>query len=145
MKIVVQRSKAASVSVEGKTVGKIESGYVLLVCCEKGDSESTLKKAATKIIELRPFPDEQGKMNLNLAYYGGEILAISQFTLSWDGKKGNRPSFDNSMAPEKAALFFDKFCELLEQHSKVSRGLFGGKMEVSLTNWGPVTFSLSFQ
>lgn len=148
MKIVIQRSLEASVSVDGNVVGHIPKGMVLLVCMERGDLENPkvdLSKVAQKIINLRIFTDpETGKMNQNLSQSEGEILCISQFTLSWDGKKGNRPSFDNSMEPAKAEEYFNQFCEELSKEASVSKGVFGASMQVSLINDGPVTFSLNF-
>lgn len=144
MKIVVQRSGPSKVEVHGHLVSQIEMGLVLLVCMEDGDLPTCLKSAADKIIALRIFEDESGKMNKSISEIGGEILAISQFTLSWDGKKGNRPSFDRSMKPELALKMFDEFCKLLSAQVTVKKGQFGESMKVSITNDGPVTFSLSF-
>ena len=109
MKIVVQRVKDAKVEVEGEITGKIEAGLLLLVCLEKGDNIETIEKAYKKVLALRIFEDEDGKMNKNIQDMGGSILSISQFTLSWDGKKGNRPSFENSMVPDQARLNFAIF------------------------------------
>ena len=144
MKVLVQRSKASSVSVDGKTVGKIERGMVLLVCLEKGDQKEQVEKAVTKITSLRIFEDDEAKMNLNIEDSGGSILAISQFTLAWDGKKGNRPSFDLSMPPQEAKILFKLFLEKLREKVVVETGEFGANMQVSITNDGPVTFHLSF-
>ncbi|WP_127713989.1 D-aminoacyl-tRNA deacylase [Halobacteriovorax sp. HLS] len=144
MKIVVQRSKASSVKVGDSVVGSIKNGLVLLVCFEKDDTEIVLDKSIEKILALRIFPDENLKMNKNIIESSGEVLAISQFTLSWNGKKGNRPSFDNSMAPDMAEKLFIEFCERLKQSVTVETGAFGELMEVSITNDGPVTFHLDF-
>lgn len=144
MKVVVQRSKESSVSVKNTLISKIDHGLVLLVCMEKGDSEKSVLSAAEKIKNLRIFSDENGRMNLNLSQSGGEVLAVSQFTLSWPGKKGNRPSFDNSMEPALANEYFEKFCSLLEETFSVKKGVFGESMEVTITNDGPVTFFLEF-
>ncbi|MCP4911650.1 MAG: D-tyrosyl-tRNA(Tyr) deacylase [Oligoflexia bacterium] len=145
MKIVIQRSKKSNVIVDNKVVGEIERGMVLLVCMEKGDDLSSVEKAAKKILGLRIFSDEQGKMNLSLKQVEGDVLAISQFTLSWDGVKGNRPSFDRSMPPNEANELFESFCDLLiKQEVKVEKGVFGASMEVNIQNDGPVTFSLDF-
>lgn len=144
MKIVIQRCLKASVRVDGEIVSSIDKGLLLLVCMEKGD-QVDLEKVSQKILNLRLFTDpENGKMNLNILQHGGEILCVSQFTLSWDGKKGNRPSFDNSMAPDEAHQEFETFCQHLENQVPVSKGVFGAHMEVSLVNDGPVTFSLNF-
>lgn len=144
MKVVVQRSGVSSVRVNGSIVGEIDHGIVLLVCCEKGDTESTISKACEKILKLRIFEDENGRMNKDILAADGKILAISQFTLSWDGQKGNRPSFDNSMPPTEAQILFDKLCDILSKEVPVQKGEFGARMEVQITNQGPVTFSLSF-
>lgn len=144
MKIVAQRSLHSSVSVNEEIISSIDKGLVLLVCMENGDEHNSVEKAVQKILNLRIFPDEFGKMNLNISQYEGEILCISQFTLSWNGKKGNRPSFDNSMEPKKAHEFFEKFCETLSQQVSVKKGAFGEKMIVNISNDGPVTFHLEF-
>ena len=107
MKIVVQRVKSSSVLVEGKIISKIGHGLNLLVCMEKGDDISSIQNASKKILALRIFSDENGRMNKNIIDVDGEILAVSQFTLSWNGKKGNRPSFDNSMAPGFHKIVWD--------------------------------------
>ncbi|MEE3078226.1 MAG: D-aminoacyl-tRNA deacylase [Bdellovibrionota bacterium] len=147
MKVVIQRVKSSSVTVEQKIIGEIGIGLNLLVCMEKGDGATEIKKAATKICALRIFSDENGRMNKSVKDIDGEILSISQFTLSWDGQKGNRPSFDDSMEPDKAHKLFLDFVGLLKneyQESKIKTGEFGASMEVAIVNDGPVTFSLSF-
>jgi len=143
MKIVIQRVKESHVKVEGRIVGKIGLGLLLLVGIEKGDSESILDFMADKIVNLRIFPDENGKMNLSLLDVKGEILAVSQFTLAGSLEKGRRPSFDNAEIPERARALFDKFVEILRSKGvKVETGEFGAMMEVYLINDGPVTFVL---
>lgn len=147
MKIVVQKSKASRVEVNNEVVGEISSGLVLLVCLENGDDESILEKAIAKILNLRIFPNpasESQKMDLNITQTEGEILAISQFTLSWDGLKGNRPSFDKSMEPKRANILFKIFCDKLRKQVKVETGSFGDHMNVHIINDGPVTFTFSF-
>lgn len=144
MKIVIQRVLESSVSVSGEVVSQIGRGLNLLVCLEKDDQIQTLEKAAKKILALRLFSDDQGRMNENILQVKGEILAVSQFTLSWNGQKGNRPSFDNSMAPQKAEEYFNQFCQILEKEVPVKRGVFGESMQVHIVNDGPVTFSLNF-
>lgn len=146
MRIVIQRVSSSSVIVEDKLIGEIQKGMNLLVCLEKHDSNESLEKAAKKILALRIFEDsDTKKMNKNIIDINGKILAISQFTLSWRGTKGNRPSFDNSMAPEKASDMFDKFCEMLrESNVDVETGSFGSYMAVNIANDGPVTFVLDF-
>jgi D-tyrosyl-tRNA(Tyr) deacylase len=145
MKIVIQRCLEASVQVDGLIVAQINKGLVLLVCIEKTDQEKNIAEAAQKIIQLRCFQDSTtGKMGSTLSQMNGEILAISQFTLSWDGKKGNRPSFDLSAPPDQAKLLFDGFVQQLLQSAPVKTGIFGADMKVQLINDGPVTFTLSF-
>jgi D-tyrosyl-tRNA(Tyr) deacylase len=145
MKVVLQRVKQAKVVVEQKTVGEIEQGYLLLVCFEKDDDDKKMDTCIQKILNLRIFEDDKGKMNLNISQVNGAILSISQFTLSWDGKKGHRPSFDKSMPPEKAKVYYAIFNKkLADAGIKVERGVFGEQMDVSLINDGPVTFHLEY-
>lgn len=143
MRIVVQRVKESYVKVNEKIVGEIGKGLLLLVGIEKGDSENFLNYMADKIVNLRIFPDENDKMNLSLLDTGGEILAVSQFTLAGSVEKGRRPSFDNAELPERAEVLFDKFVEILRSKgAKVEKGEFRAMMEVYLINDGPVTFIL---
>ena len=143
MKIVLQRVKKAKVLVEGKTAGEIGTGVCLLVGIEKGDREVEADYLADKVIGLRIFPDEQGRMNLSLLETGGSILAVSQFTLAASIKKGRRPSFDQAESPEQAARLFNYFVERLEVSGlKVETGVFQAMMDVYLINDGPVTFIL---
>ncbi len=143
MKIVLQRVKKAKVLVEGKTAGEIGTGVCLLVGIEKGDREVEADYLADKVIGLRIFPDEQGKMNLSLVETGGSILAVSQFTLAASIKKGRRPSFDQAESPELAARLFNYFVERLKTSGlKVETGVFQAMMDVYLVNDGPVTFIL---
>lgn len=144
MKVVIQRVKKAKVEVLNQVVGEIDTGLLLLVCMENGDQASSIEKAAKKICNLRIFEDENGRMNKSILEIQGSVLAISQFTLSWDGSKGNRPSFDLSMEPSQASQMFDSFCLLLKEYTNVETGKFGADMQVSLVNDGPVTFSLAF-
>jgi len=144
MKIVLQRVKKAAVEVEQKVRGKSGKGICLLVGIEKGDSEEDAQYLANKAVELRIFPDKEGKMNLSLLDIKGEVLAVSQFTLAASAKKGRRPSFDNAEAPERAERLFSYFVELIKGKGiKVETGVFGALMEVHLVNDGPVTFILS--
>lgn len=145
MKIVVQRVHGASVSVDQEIVGEIKKGLLLLVCFEQGDNEEALNKAVEKISKLRIFDDADGKMNLDLKAVNGEILSVSQFTLSWNGTGGHRPSFENSMPPQEARLKYALFNrELRNRGFTVQEGKFGAYMNVSLVNDGPVTFILNF-
>ncbi len=144
MKIVLQRVKEASVSVDQKMVACIGRGVCLLVGIERGDSEPDALFLAKKIAELRIFPDAGGKMNLSLIDICGQVLAISQFTLAGSVRKGRRPSFDGAEAPEKAARLFDFFMNQLRALDlEVETGVFGAMMEVGIANDGPVTFILS--
>ncbi|MFC2165930.1 D-aminoacyl-tRNA deacylase [Acidobacteriota bacterium] len=143
MKVVLQRVKSASVTVEERTVGEIGPGLCLLVGIEKEDSEEDAQYIARKIVELRIFPDEQDKMNLSLLDMGGEILAVSQFTLAGSLKKGRRPSFDKAELPDRARRLFDYFVNCVhELRVPIKTGKFAAVMDVALVNDGPVTFIL---
>ena len=144
MKVVVQRVSKSQVSVANKVVGKIGRGLNLLVCIEHSDNQNTIKKASEKILALRIFSDESGRMNKSVVDIEGSILAISQFTLSWNGKKGNRPSFDGSARPEVAKELFDSLLESLGNFCQVETGVFGETMDVAISNDGPVTFHIEF-
>lgn len=141
MKAVIQRVKYAKVDVDGKTVGSIGEGYMILVGVMQGDTETQAETLARKTANLRVFTDSEDKMNLSILDIDGEVLAISQFTLCADVKKGNRPSFINSAEPTEADRLYEYFCEQLKQNGvrKVEKGVFGAHMEVSLLNNGPVT------
>ena len=143
MRVCLQRVKHARVQVEGKTVGEIGPGLVLLVGFKTGDEERQLKPMAEKIAGLRIFEDEQARMNLSLADRGYSILVVSQFTLYGDTRKGRRPSFTDTLKPEPAEKFYLQFCRLFENIGlTVATGVFGAKMLVEIHNWGPVTFVL---
>jgi D-tyrosyl-tRNA(Tyr) deacylase len=143
MKIVLQRVKQAAVEVQGKITGEIERGICLLVGIEKGDSEDDAQYLAKKVVELRIFPDKEGKMNLSLSEAGGGVLAVSQFTLAGSTKKGRRPSFDRAELPERAEELFRYFVDLIRQRGiQVEKGVFGSLMDVRMVNDGPVTFIL---
>ena len=141
MKAVIQRVLQSSVSVDGKIVGEIEKGYMILVGVVKGDSEKEAELLARKTANLRVFEDENGKMNKSVLDVNGEILAISQFTLCADYKKGNRPSFTDSEEPSKAKALYEYYCEELKKNGvkTVQKGIFAADMKVSLINDGPVT------
>lgn len=142
MKAVIQRVKRASVR-SGELESAIGPGLLVLAGLETGDTEETCAWAAAKIAYLRVFEDDAGKMNLGLADVGGEILAISQFTLAGSVARGRRPSFDRAMAPDAARVLFRRFLDLLKaQHPRVKSGFFQEHMEVELVNDGPVTFIL---
>lgn len=144
MKIVLQRVTSASVQVEQNTVGQIQAGYLLLVGIGSEDTNATVKLAAENILKLRLMSDAQGKMGVNLRDHGGDILAVSQFTLYADFSKGNRPSFHHAAAPEVARPMFALFVEELEKclGKKVAQGVFGADMKVTSCNDGPVTIIL---
>lgn len=143
MKIVVQRSKKASVTVNEKVIGEIEKGLVLLVGVTHEDKREDAAYLADKIVNLRIFEDENDKMNLSLLDVGGSILSVSQFTLYGDCRKGRRPNFMAAAKPDDALSLYLHFNELLEQKGiHVETGEFGAMMNVSLNNDGPVTFIL---
>jgi D-tyrosyl-tRNA(Tyr) deacylase len=143
MKIVLQRVKQASVVVEGRIAGEIGKGICLLVGIEKGDTLQDVEFLARKVVELRIFPDQEGKMNLSLAEAQGAVLAVSQFTLAASVKKGRRPGFDNAESPGRAAELFDRFVGLVRASGvRVATGVFQALMEVQIINDGPVTFIL---
>ena len=144
MKAVIQRVKKADVVVEGKTVGKIDKGFLILLGVVDGDTEKEAEVLASKTAKLRVFEDENEKMNLSLIDVGGEALVVSQFTLCADCKKGNRPSFTPSAAPDVANYLYQKYSELLKEYGvkNVENGIFGADMQVSLVNDGPVTIIL---
>jgi D-tyrosyl-tRNA(Tyr) deacylase len=140
MRVVVQRSKAASVTVNGEVTGQITKGLVLLVGVTHDDTEADARYLADKIVNLRIFEDEAGKMNLSLMDVGGEILSVSQFTLYGDCRKGRRPNFMEAARPEHAVEIYESFNNLLRQKGiRVETGVFGAMMDVALTNDGPVT------
>jgi D-tyrosyl-tRNA(Tyr) deacylase len=143
MIIVLQKVKEAWVEVEGRTAGRIGPGICLLVGIEKGDIPEDAEFLARKTVELRIFPDSRGKMNLALGDAGGEVLAVSQFTLAGSTKKGRRPSFDGAEEPGRAAELFERLVSCIrEQGFRVETGVFQALMDVHLTNDGPVTFIL---
>lgn len=144
MRAVIQRVLSSSVTVDGKTVGEVNKGYMVLLGVVDGDTQSEAELLARKTAMLRVFEDENGKMNLSVLDVDGEILCISQFTLCADTKKGNRPSFTPSAEPTEANRLYDYFCEQLKANGvkRVEKGVFGADMKVSLINDGPVTICL---
>lgn len=140
MKIVIQRVSESSVKVESKIVGEIKKGLLLLIGIDEEDEKTDADWLVQKILNLRVFGDEEGKLNLSVLDISGEILCISQFTLIADYKKGNRPSFIKAAKPEKAIPLFDYFkTEISKSGLKTESGIFGADMKVSLLNDGPVT------
>ena len=143
MRAVVQRSLESRVRVDGRVLGEIERGLVVLLGVGRGDTPSDLKYMADKIIGLRIFEDDAGKMNLDIRQAGGEVLVVSQFTLYGDCRKGRRPSFYEAALPETAENLYNDFCRYLEQEGlTVQTGEFAAMMQVEITNDGPVTLIL---
>jgi len=143
MRIVVQRVSWARVRVGGETVGEIGRGLLLLVGIGRGDGEEEMSWLADKVLGLRIFEDEAGRMARSLCDVGGEILAVPQFTLYGDVRRGRRPSFDRAAPPEEAEPLFRRFvAELKQRGERVEQGVFGAHMEVELANDGPVTIIL---
>ena len=142
MRVVIQRVSRAEVRC-GERRAAIGRGFLVLAGLETGDTEATCAWVAAKIAGLRAFEDEAGKLNLGLAEVGGEILAVSQFTLAGSLERGRRPSFDRAMAPEPARALFEVFlAQLRSHHDRVATGFFQEHMAVELVNDGPVTFVL---
>ncbi|MGI6199350.1 MAG: D-aminoacyl-tRNA deacylase [Christensenellales bacterium] len=143
MRLVVQRVSQASVTVAGEVVGSIGRGFLVLVGVEAGDAPADAAYMAKKTAGLRVFEDEAGKMNLDLAQVGGAVLAVSQFTLLGDCRKGNRPSFIAAERPEAADALYEQYVDLLRRAGlQVETGRFQTHMEVALVNDGPVTLLL---
>jgi len=144
MKAVIQRVTRASVHVEGKTVGQIESGLLVLLGVAKGDGESDGRYLVEKIHTLRIFSDEQGKMNRSLMDIGGSVLLVSQFTLLGRTANGRRPSFDDVASPDEAKRLYEQVVTVLRENgTHVETGVFAAHMQVELLNDGPVTFVLN--
>lgn len=145
MRAVVQRVLRARVTVNERIVGCIDSGLAVLVGVSATDGEEDAARLARKVLGLRIFEDADGKMNLDVLAAHGAVLAVSQFTLLGDARKGNRPSFVEAMRPEAAVGLFDRFCAELRPHVAVETGQFGAHMVLSLQNDGPVTILLDTQ
>jgi D-tyrosyl-tRNA(Tyr) deacylase len=146
VRLVLQRVSQAAVRVEGEVVGEIGRGLLVLVGVERGDGAAEAAAAADKLAGLRVFEDDQGKMNLDLAAVGGELLLVSQFTLAGSLERGRRPSFDRAAPPELAApLFAELVALLLRRGLRVATGRFGARMAVALVNDGPVTLILDLR
>ena len=143
MRALVQRVSRASVAVSGRTVAAIDGGLLILLGVAVGDSESEADRLARKVVTLRIFADDAGKMNRSLSETGGAALVVSQFTLCADTRKGNRPSFVGAAAPETAQPLYRRFCEqIVAAGVKVAEGEFSAHMVVELVNDGPVTIWL---
>ena len=144
MRVVLQRVSRARVSIAGRVTGEIGAGYVLLAGFRSTDSDDTLRWMAAKVVSLRLFGDDHGKMNRDLAEIGGGILVVSQFTLYGDARKGRRPSFVDAAPPAQAIPLYERFVELLRAIApgRVETGEFGAMMDVELVNDGPVTLLL---
>ncbi|MEH6785274.1 MAG: D-aminoacyl-tRNA deacylase [Alcanivorax jadensis] len=144
MKVLLQRVSEASVAVSGDCVGRIGKGLLLLVGIEAGDDEATIARMAERTVGYRVFADSDDKMNLDVRDINGAILAISQFTLAADTRKGRRPSFSKAAPPEQGKQLYEGYLrELEKQNIPVRSGVFGADMQVQLVNDGPVTFLLS--
>jgi D-tyrosyl-tRNA(Tyr) deacylase len=140
MKMVIQRVSRAEVRVGGESVSSIQTGLVVLVGLERGDGEEQLQRAVRRVASLRVFSDTEDRMNLGLDEVGGAVLAVSQFTLAANIRKGRRPGFDRAMPGDEAEPLFERFVELLRGEGvRVETGVFGAMMDVELVNDGPVT------
>lgn len=142
MRFLVQRVSKAKVTVDKKVTGEIDKGYMVLIGIKKGDTKKEADKLIKKLLNLRIFEDENGKMNLDIKKVGGSILAISQFTLYADTKKGNRPSFIEAAKPEDANNIYEYIVEKLNEEIRTEKGVFGAHMDVDFVNDGPVTIML---
>ena len=143
MKVLIQRVKKASVTINNELYSSVDKGILSFIGVEKGDTQEQVQKYAKKIVNLRIFPDENGKMNRSLVDENGEMLIVSQFTLCGDCKKGTCPSFDNSAPPEIAKNLYENFVQEVSSYGiKTKTGQFGAMMDVALINDGPVTFMI---
>lgn len=141
MRCIIQRVSSASVEIDGTCISQIQSGLLVLLGVEEGDTEDDLKWLSSKVVRMRIFSDAEGKMNHSVLDECGEIIVVSQFTLHASTKKGNRPSFLRAAAPEISQPLYEKFCTAVENElgKPVGRGIFGADMKISLINDGPVT------
>ena len=146
MIVVLQRVSEASVTVESELIGRIGAGLLVLLCAEKGDTDALADKMLAKILKLRIFGDDHGKMNLSLQDVAGGLLIVSQFTLAADVSSGTRPGFSAAAAPEEGRRLYDYFVERAKQsHAVVQTGRFAADMKVSLVNDGPVTIPMTLR
>ena len=140
---VLQRVRQAHVDIAGRTVGRIGAGLLVLLCAEQGDTESQAERLLAKVLKLRVFADDAGKMNRSLQDVGGGLLVVSQFTLAADTRSGNRPGFSQAAAPAEGERLYEHFVALARAaHPQVQTGQFGADMQVHLVNDGPVTIPL---
>lgn len=145
MHLLVQRVSEAAVRIDGNMAGQIGQGLLVFVCAEPDDTIGQAQRAVTKLLKLRIFPDEAGKMNRSVQDVGGGLLIVSQFTLAADVRQGNRPSFIGAAPPALGAALYDDVLRLArEQHPVVESGRFGADMKISLVNDGPVTIPMRF-
>ena len=143
MKAIVQRVASARVDISGETVGAIGAGLLVLLCAERGDADAMADRMLAKLLKLRIFSDEAGKMNRSVQDIGGGLLVVSQFTLAADVSGGNRPSFTQAAAPDEGRRLYDYFVDRARAaHPVVATGEFGADMQVHLVNDGPVTIPL---
>ena len=142
MRVLIERSKESKVTIDGKVNGKIDKGYVLFIGFTDGDNENIIDKMIEKIIHLRIFEDENGKMNKSILDIGGSILSISQFTLYANCTEGRRPSFVSALNPEKATILYDYFNNKIKEYIHTETGIFGADMKVEIYNDGPTTIML---
>jgi D-tyrosyl-tRNA(Tyr) deacylase len=143
MKAVLQRVTQARVDIAGRTVGAIETGLLILLCAERGDVDALADRMLAKILKLRIFADDAGKMNRSVQDVGGGLLVVSQFTLAADASAGNRPSFTQAAPPDEGRRLYDCFvAKARASHPTVATGEFGADMQVHLVNDGPVTIPL---
>ena len=146
MRAVIQRVLESSVTVDGQVVGAIGQGLMVLLGVEEGDTEKEVQYMADKILGLRIFEDTDGKMNHSIQEVSGELLAVSQFTLMGDARKGRRPSYSNAARPEEANRLYEHFVQTIrDKGTKVETGVFQADMKVALVNDGPVTILLDSQ
>ena len=144
MKAVLQRVSEARVMVDGETVGEIAQGLLVLLCAERGDTEAVGQKMLDKILKLRVFYDDTGKMNHSVQDVAGGLLVVSQFTLAADTRSGTRPSFTGAAPADEGRRLYDDFvAQARERHALVQTGVFGADMKVHLVNDGPVTIPLT--
>jgi len=146
VKALLQRVAEARVDIAGQTVGAIGPGLLVLLCAERGDGEAQAERMLAKILKLRIFSDEAGKMNRSVQDTGGGVLVVSQFTLAADASGGNRPSFTQAAAPDEGRRLYEYFvAQARVAHPEVATGEFGAHMQVRLVNDGPVTIPLQVQ